>query len=119
MFHRGDVRGLASINKALVTLLLKEDAAEQLRDFRPVSLMHGAVKIFDKVLACRLAQELPNLIVPHQSTFVKGRALHDNSMLVQSMARRLHALKHPTIMLKLDISKSFDTVQWPFLLEVL
>lgn len=81
--------------------------------------MHGAIKIFDKVLACRLAEELPHLIGLHQSAFVKGRALHDNFTLVQSMARRLHALKRPTIMLKLDISKVFDTVQWPFLLEVL
>ena len=84
-----------------------------------MSFMHGVIKIFDKILACRLAHELPNLIGPHQSVFVKGRSLHHNFMLEQSMARRLHALKHPTIMLKLDISKAFGTIQWAFLLEVL
>ena len=88
-------------------------------DFRPINLVHGAIKIFEKVLASRLVVELPNLVGNHQSAFVKGRLLHDNSMLVQSMARRLHALRNPAVLLKLDISKAFDSVQWPFLLEVL
>uniref|UniRef100_A0A8R7V443 Reverse transcriptase domain-containing protein n=2 Tax=Triticum urartu TaxID=4572 RepID=A0A8R7V443_TRIUA len=40
-------------------------------------------------------------------------------MLVQGTVRRLHALRNPTVLLKPDISKAFDSVQWPFLIEVL
>lgn len=40
-------------------------------------------------------------------------------MLVQCTARRLHALKVSSILLKLDITKVFDSIQWLFLLEVL
>ncbi|XP_073363286.1 secreted RxLR effector protein 78-like [Aegilops tauschii subsp. strangulata] len=82
-------------------------------------MAHSAIKIFDKVLASRLVDDLPRLVGKHQSAFVKGRYLHDNFMLVQGTARRLHALRDPTVLLKLDISKAFDSVQWPFLLEVL
>lgn len=39
-------------------------------------------------------------------------------MLVQCTARRLHALRELSVMLKLDITKAFDSVQWPFLLKV-
>ncbi|XP_073358216.1 uncharacterized protein [Aegilops tauschii subsp. strangulata] len=55
----------------------------------------------------------------HQSAFVKDRSIHDNFMLVQSMARRLHALREAAVMLKLDISKAFNSVRWPFMVEKL
>lgn len=71
-FFRGDMRGLPAINKAIVSLLPKVDGAVDVKDFRPVSLVHGAIKIFDKALSNRVAVELPNLVGKHQSAFVKG-----------------------------------------------
>jgi hypothetical protein len=70
------------------------------------------------VIANRLAPLLPQLVGPHQSAFVRGRCLHDNFMMVQGTARKLHSSKQPAILLKLDITKAFDTVDWSFLLEV-
>lgn len=40
-------------------------------------------------------------------------------MLVQRTSCCLHALRKPTALVKLDISKAFDTIQWPLLLEIL
>lgn len=113
------MRGLAVINKAPISLLPKREWAVDIKDFRPVSLVHSAIKIFDKSLALRLAEDLPRLVGQHRRAFVHGRSLHDNFKFVQCTARRLHALRQPSIMLKLDITKAFDTVKWPFLLEVL
>jgi hypothetical protein len=62
---------------------------------------------------------MPNIVGSHQSAFIKGRCLHDNYMLVHAMARRLHSSRNPAVMLKLDITKAFDTVDWAFLLEVM
>ncbi|KAM0921524.1 hypothetical protein ACQ4PT_006811 [Festuca glaucescens] len=62
---------------------------------------------------------MPQIVGPHQSAFIRGWCLHDNFQLVQCTTRRLHALKSPSIMFKLDITKAFDTVDWAFLLEVL
>jgi hypothetical protein len=38
---------------------------------------------------------------------------------VQWTARRLHVKKKPSLLLKIDITRAFDSVAWPFLLELL
>jgi hypothetical protein len=40
-------------------------------------------------------------------------------MLVQQNARFLHKRKTTSLLFKLHVSKAFDSVSWPFLLEVL
>lgn len=71
-FYHGDMRGLPESNKAIVLFLPKKDGAVDIRDFSSVSLVHGAIEIFDKVLSNRLATDLPLLVGKHQSAFVKG-----------------------------------------------
>ena len=108
-----------SLNSAYITLLPKKVGADQPKDFRPISLVHSFAKLITKMLANRLADHLQQMVSPNQSAFIKGRFIQDNFMLVQQTARYLHQQKQPRILLKLDISKAFDSVSWPFLLEVL
>lgn len=51
--------------------------------------------------------------------FIKNRSIHDNFKLVELAAKALYRQKKRTLLLKLDISKAFDTVDWTFLLQVL
>jgi mannosylglycoprotein endo-beta-mannosidase len=90
-----------------------------IKEYRPISLVHSFAKLITKILANRLAGRLNELVSPVQSAFVKGRFIQDNFMLVQQIARYLHQQKQARILLKLDITKAFDSVSWPFLLEVM
>jgi mannosylglycoprotein endo-beta-mannosidase len=114
-----DAHGFGAVNSALITLLPKKPGAEEVRDFRPISLIHSVAKWVAKVISNRLSPLLPGMVGAHQSAFVHGRCLHNNFMMVQGTAHKLHCLKQPTILLKLDITKAFDMVDWSFLLEVL
>ena len=59
------------------------------------------------------------MVSPNQSAFIKGRFILYNFMQVQHTTKFLHQQKQAWLLLKLDITKAFDTVSWPFLLEVL
>ena len=107
------------LNSAYITLLPKKEDAASIRDFRPISLVHSFAKLITKLLANRLAGRLDQLVSPNQNAFIKGRFILDNFMLVQHTTKFLHQQKQARFLLKLDITKAFDTVSWPFLLEVL
>lgn len=89
-------RHLNLLNKTNIILLPKKDEAEDIKDFRPISLIHGVAKILTKILALRLAPYMNDLISPCQSAFIKGRSIHDNFMYVRNIARRFHRTKTPT-----------------------
>jgi hypothetical protein len=98
------------LNIANIVLLLKKDGAEKISDYRPVSLVHNIAKIFSKILASRLAPRLHEMVSSCQSAFVKKRCIHDNFVFVQGIAKELHRKKIPTLFLKLDIAKAFDSI---------
>lgn len=93
--------------------------ASQLKDYRPISLIHSFSKLFTKVLENHLAPAMHGLTRLNQSSFIKGRVLHDNFRDVHLTAKALHRKHKPSILIKLDIAKAFDTVSWSFLLDIL
>jgi hypothetical protein len=111
--------GFSALNTAYITLIPKKEGAEQPTDFRPISLVHSFAKLLTKIMANRLADRLHQMVSPNQSAFIKGRFIQDNFILVQQTARFLQQQKQPRILLKFDISKAFNVVDWPFMLEVM
>ena len=95
------------LNTAFVTLIPKKEGAEEVKDFRPISLVHSIAKLVTKLMANRLSQRLHDLVSLRQSAFIKGRFIQDNFMLVQQTARLLHQQGQPRVLLKLDITKAF------------
>jgi len=56
-----------------ITLIPKKDGADQVKDFRPISIVHSFAKLIIKILATRLASRLNDLVSPNQNAFIKGR----------------------------------------------
>jgi len=119
VIQEGDGRKLHLLNSAFLILIPKKPDAVEVKDFRPISLVHSFAKLVTKILANRLAPRLNSLVSTNQSAFVRGRCIHDNFLLMQQMVRFLHNRREPCLLLKLDITKAFDSVSWPFLLEVM
>jgi len=88
--HRGNFRNLHLLNTALLTLLPKKEDAVQVKDFRPISLIHSFAKLVTKLIANRLSRKLSAVVAANQSAFVKGCCIHDNFILVQQTTKFLH-----------------------------
>jgi hypothetical protein len=119
IIHQGNVQRLGQLNSSYIILIPKKMDASSADDFRPISLIHSVAKLVTKLLANHLGPRLHELVESNQSAFIRGRSIHDNFMLVQQSIKSLHKRKVASLFLKLDLSKAFDLVSWPFLLEVL
>ncbi|XP_073139125.1 uncharacterized protein [Henckelia pumila] len=103
-----------------ITLIPKVEGAQAWTDFRPISLCNVSNKIISKLLYSRLRSVVGRLVSQSQSGFVPGRMIADNILLAHELT---HSLNLPArggnVILKLDMAKAYDRVQWSFLLDVL
>jgi hypothetical protein len=118
-FYDPRCRDLNLLNKAIIVLLPNKEGAEDVHDFQPISMIHAVAKIITKVLDLRLALLLRQLISTTQGAFIKMRSIHDNFLYVRNLTMCFHRTKIPALLLKLDISKAFDSVRWDYLLSLM
>jgi mannosylglycoprotein endo-beta-mannosidase len=112
-------QGFNLLNSANIILLPKKLDGLRITNYMPISLIHSIIKIFSKLLANRLALLLDSMVSKCQSAFIKRRSIHNSFLYVQNTVRRLHKMKRPTLFMKLDIQKAFDTINWCYMLEML
>ena len=111
-----------SLCHSFITLISKVKNPEYVAQFRPISLSNVLYRIFSKVLANRLKLIMPQLISEHQSAFMFDRLILDNILVA---FETLHYIRnHNTgktgfMALKLDMSKAYDRVEWPYMEKVL
>lgn len=107
------------INRVLIVLLSKTEVAATPAQFCPVSLQNCPVKILTKLLTTRLQRQIPGLIDADQTGFIKGRSISKNFVLATELVQCCHKRRAPTLVIKLDFAKVFDSVQWASLLSIL
>ncbi|RVW78761.1 putative mitochondrial protein [Vitis vinifera] len=74
-------RFVRSLNSTFLVLIPKKAGAEDLRDFRPISLVGGLYKLLAKVLASRLKKVVGKVVSSTQNAFVEGRQILDAALI--------------------------------------
>src|SRR5260364_158463 len=109
-----------SWRKSIITLLPKKnEALENISNWRPISLVNADAKIFMKIIADRLNHICKDIIGEHQAGFVKNRSIVDAALDIISTMRSQENQIDTAWLLFLDQKKAFDRVNHSYLLRVL
>ena len=105
------------INSTIITLIPKIDNPTRVNHFRPISLVNSSYKMITKILVNRIRPYLDDLISPNQNSFIPGRGSEVNfiiaTVIIHSMNKKKG--KKGLFALKLDLEKTYDRLEWPFI----
>jgi hypothetical protein len=110
---------IARLNYGIISLIPKVKGADSIKQYRPIALINVIFKFVAKAYAVRLAPLANRTIDRSQTTFIKGRSLHEGVLALHEIAHELRVKKLGGLLLKLDFEKAYDRVNWEFLREVL
>ena len=91
---------LKSLNTTFLVLIPKKGGAEDLGDFRPISL-EGLYKLMAKVLANRLRKVIGKVVSPDQNVFVMGKQILDVSLIANKVIDSWQKRKEKGLICKL------------------
>jgi len=105
----------ASINSTFIALIPKIDNPSSLDDFRPISLCNCIYKVISKIIARRIKGILSSNISSEQFGFLKGRQIHEAIGVAQEGLHSMKTSKIKGAVIKIDLSKAYDKVNWLFI----
>ena len=109
-----------SQKQAVINLLEKSGKDRTLlENWGPISLVNVDTKIMSKVIAATLKKVLPSIIHYNQTGYVKGRFIGEAIRSIFDIIDFTAKENIPGLLLFIDFQKTFDSVEWEFLIESL
>lgn len=99
-----------------ICLILKCQNEETIKQYRPIRLCITAYKVVTKIIVNKIKLFLSKLIHPTQTSFIKGRRASDNTIIIHEVLDHYRKLKgkKQKIMIKIDLEKTYDKIEWSF-----
>jgi hypothetical protein len=108
-----------SLNSTFLALIPKENSPQNFGDFRPIALCNLCYKIISKVIANIIKPILSRALSAEQLGFLKGRQILDAVGTTHECVHSIKSKKQKALILKLDLKKAYDCVNWDFLRLIL
>ena len=103
-----------------ITLICKDvTKADDMKCYRPISLLNVDYKIISKIITIRLGKVLPKIIGIDQTCSVKGRSIFDNLHLLRNVIDYIDQKNLSACFICLDQEKAFDRVSRSYMFDTL
>lgn len=110
---------LKEVNSTFLCLIPKKFGADSPDQFRPISLCNSFYKIISKVLTSRLLLVTPLIIADQKNEFTPGRQILNSVISAHENIHSLSCSNNQGFVMKVDIAKAYDRVDWSFLSNIL
>jgi hypothetical protein len=111
--RKGSIVG--SLNSTFMALIPNENKPVTFDDFRLISLCNLCYKVISKIIANRIKPILSRSLSGEQLGFLQGRWIQD---VIGTTHESIHSIKRKklkSLVLKLDLRKTYDCIDWDLL----
>lgn len=107
------------LNSTFIANIPKCDLSKGFEYYKPTPLCNCISKLISKVIASKLKPILSSNISLEQFSFLDQRNTHDAIGVTQEALHSFKIKSQPSFMLKIDLPKTFDKVNWLYLRLIL
>ena len=110
---------LKEVNSTFLCLIPKKIGANPPDQFRLISLCNYFYKITSKVLTSKLLLLIPLIISNKKNSFIPSRQILNSIISTHENIHSLSCSNNQGFIMKVDIAKAYDIVDWTFLSKIL
>ena len=107
------------LNEGVIKLIHKKEEKELISNWRPITMLNSAYKIYAKAIALRLTNHMREWINKEQKGFIKGRFTLDAIITIWEGMDFADETQQDYVFFKIDFEKAYDRISWRYILEAL
>ena len=108
-----------SFKERLIVVLFKKGSRLDCENCRPISLLSHVYKIFIKIIANRVKNDLYASFPTSQAAYQPGRGTIEQVIALEQIIEKSIEFNHPAYIVFIDFTKAFDSIKLPFLWKLL
>jgi hypothetical protein len=109
----------SALESVIILIFKRKGNEEELKNWRPISLLNCDLKLLTKILAKRLQKHIATIIHEDQTGFVSGHRIQDGCMLLAQILEHNRVKPGGGGLYFLDQEKAYDRVDWSYLTKCL
>ena len=109
----------SEMKQGIISLIHKKGDRDEIRNYRPITLLNGDYKIFTRVLTKRLNMAVSTFVSSCQKGFVPRSFIAEATMMLNLISQLMESEEEESgcVFMFLDMEKAFDRVSYDFILK--